>query len=117
MTSATTSGPAAIGIRSAERSPAPTSLACRAYGVFAEVASSWSAAIPDHSLRMVPGSMITTLMPNSATSTRRLSLSPSTANLLAWYQLPSGSQILPPMEEMFTMYPSRCARICGSTSW
>ena len=41
---------------------------------------------------------------------------PSTANLLAWYQLPSGSQILPPMEEMFTMYPSRWARIWGSTS-
>jgi hypothetical protein len=35
--------------------------------------------------------MITTWMPNGASSTRRLSLKPSTANFVAWYHAPNGS--------------------------
>ena len=61
--------------------------------------------------------MTTTWMPNGASSGRIESLSPSTANLVAWYQLPSGSPNLPPIEEMLTTYPLRCARMCGRTSW
>jgi hypothetical protein len=51
----------------------------------------FSLAIAFHSVRMGPGSMMTTPMPKGRSSIRRLSLSPSTANLAAWYQPPSGS--------------------------
>ena len=44
-----------------------------------------------HSVRIGPGSTITTRMPYGASSRRRLSLKPSTANLVAWYHAPSGS--------------------------
>ena len=56
-----------------------------------------------HSVWIAPGSITITLTPNPATSARRLSLRPSTANFVAWYQLPSGSQILPPIDETLTM--------------
>ena len=44
-----------------------------------------------HSVMIGPGSMITTWIPNGASSRRRLSLNPSTANFVAWYHAPSGS--------------------------
>ena len=44
-----------------------------------------------HSVMIGPGSTITTSMPNGASSSRRLSLKPSTANFVAWYHAPSGS--------------------------
>ncbi len=44
-----------------------------------------------HSVLIGPGSMRTTSMPNGRSSTRRLSLKPSTANFVAWYHAPSGS--------------------------
>jgi hypothetical protein len=44
-----------------------------------------------HSERIGPGSMITTSIPKGRNSIRRLSLSPSTANFVAWYQAPRGS--------------------------
>ena len=44
-----------------------------------------------HSVTIGPGSMMTTWMPNGASSRRRLSLKPSTANFVAWYHAPSGS--------------------------
>ena len=50
-----------------------------------------SRAMPSHSETIGPGWMITTSMPKGASSSRRLSLSPSTANFVAWYQAPSGS--------------------------
>jgi hypothetical protein len=51
----------------------------------------FSGAMAFHSVRTPAGSMRTTSMPNGRSSIRRLSLSPSTANFVAWYQPPSGS--------------------------
>lgn len=53
------------------------------------------------------------VMPNRFSSRRSASLSPSTANLLAWYQDPKGMAKRPPME---LMMPLRRVRMCGSTS-
>ena len=61
--------------------------------------------------------MTTTCTPCGCSSSRSESLSPSTANFVAWYQPPSGSYILPPIDETFTILPLCRARICGSTSW
>ncbi len=72
--------------------------------------------MPLHSVRIAPGSMITTSMPNGRSSMRSASLSPSTAYLVAWYQPPSGSDPRPPIDEMLTIRPERWARMCGSTS-
>ena len=63
-----------------------------------------------------PGSMTTTSMPNGLTSIRRQSLMASRANLVAWYQAPSGVEILPPIEVMLTIVPECCCRMCGRTS-
>jgi hypothetical protein len=52
-----------------------------------------------------------------ATSMRRQSLMASRANLVAWYQAPSGVVILPPMEVTLTIVPECWARIAGRTSW
>jgi hypothetical protein len=49
--------------------------------------------MPGHSVRMPPGSMATTLMPNVLVSMRRQSLRASRANLVAWYQPPSGDPL------------------------
>ena len=40
---------------------------------------------------MPAGRTITTSMPYGRSSTRRLSLKPSTANFVAWYHAPKGS--------------------------
>ena len=58
---------------------------------------------PPHSVRIAPGSITMTCTPCGASSTRSESLSPSTANFVAWYQAPSGSYILPPIDETFTI--------------
>ena len=73
--------------------------------------------MPPHSVRIAPGSMTTTSMPSGASSIRIESLSPSTANFVAWYQLPSGSPNFPPIDETLTIVPLRRSRMCGSTSW
>ena len=65
--------------------------ACFWYAVPVEAWRSFCAEMAPHSVRIAPGSMMTTSMPNGRSSTRRLSLSPSTANLAAWSQSPSGS--------------------------
>ena len=61
------------------------------YAVVPDRSSSESLAISFHSVMIGPGSMRTTSMPYGASSIRRLSLKPSTANFVAWYQAPSGS--------------------------
>ena len=55
------------------------------------MATSDSREIWFHSVTTPAGLMITTSMPNWATSTRRLSLNPSRAFLVAWYHAPNGS--------------------------
>ena len=54
---------------------------------------------------MAPGCTTTTWMPNGASSMRSESLSPSTANFVAWYQAPIGSPNRPPIEDTLTMRP------------
>ena len=56
---------------------------------------------------MKPGSSSTTSMPKGCSSRRKQSLRPSTACLLAWYQLPRGKWILPAIEEVLRMRPRR----------
>ncbi len=89
MVSAMTDG----GEASAENDSSTAAMvaACFWYAVPAEAWRSFCAEMVPHSVRIAPGSMMTTSMPNGRSSTRRLSLSPSTANLAAWYQSPSGS--------------------------
>jgi len=64
-----------------------------------------------------PGSTMTTLTPNPATSKRRASDNASTAYFVAWYAPPPGNTSRPPMDEMLTMRPLPRARMVGRTSW
>lgn len=61
--------------------------------------------------------MMHTSMPWGLSSIRSESLSPSTANFVAWYQAPSGSYIFPPIEDTLMILPRPAARIPGSTNW
>ena len=74
-----------------DASTAAISLAWAAYGPPPELASNPSAAIRPHSVTVLAGSMMDTLIPCGFSSSRSASLRPSTANLVAWYQVPSGS--------------------------
>ena len=88
---ATTSGPLELIGWSAFSMRARTFSAWSSYAVPRLTSTRLSREIVFHSVRIGPGSMITTRMPYGASSTRRLSLKPSTANLVAWYHAPSGS--------------------------
>jgi hypothetical protein len=88
---ATTSGLLAASGRYAWANRRLKPSACRWYGVSRLLASALSPARSLHSVRIAPGSTITTWTPKGASSSRRLSLKPSTANFVAWYHAPSGS--------------------------
>jgi len=65
---------------------------------------------------ITPGSTITTLIPNPATSSLRQSDQPSSACLVAWYQAPKRLYIFPPMEVILIMRPERLLLIAGSSN-
>lgn len=71
--------------------------------------------MPDHSVRMPPGSMATTPTSKGESSMRSASESASTAYFVAWYQPPSGVVRRPPMEETLMMVPLRRSRTPGVT--
>lgn len=71
--------------------------------------------MPDHSVRMPPGSMTTTSTSKGVSSMRSASESASTAYFVAWYQPPSGVVRRPPMEETLMMVPLRRSRMPGVT--
>ena len=55
-------------------------------------------------------------IPNGFNSGRKLSLNPSTAYLVAWYQTPRGSPNFPPTDEMLIIFPDFCFRMYGRTN-
>ena len=64
---------------------------------------------------VTPGSMITTRMPNGASSSASSSLSPSKAHFDATYGAWAGDANRPATDVMFTIAPVRRSRIEGST--
>ena len=64
---------------------------------------------------MTPGSIITTLTPNGASSNLKDSLSPSKANLELMYAGDAGNPIRPTTELTFTIVPEPCFLIVGPT--
>lgn len=67
-------------------------------------------------LRNAPGSTISTLIPNGATSAATASDSPSSANFVADYAPTPAKDVRPPMLEICTMAPDLRRRMCGSTA-
>ena len=65
---------------------------------------------------VTPGSMITTRMPNGASSWARPSLSPSNANFDATYGDWAIAAMRPVIDVMLTIAPLRRSRIPGSTA-
>ena len=88
---AMTAGCVEVPACSVEASAPAISCACEAYGPVPLVSSSPCAAMRPHSDMVLAGSMMDTLIPWGFSSSRSASLRPSTANLVAWYQVPSGS--------------------------
>ena len=72
-----------------------------------------SNATSENSVRMAPGSISTTRIPNGRSSRRNASLMASTAYFVAWYAPPSGNVMRPPTELTLRIRPRPRFRICG----
>ena len=71
-----------------------------------------------HCVLMAPGSMRTTRMPKSASSTRSASERASRAYLVAWYHAPMRETTRrPPIEETLMIVPERRSRMPGATAF
>ncbi len=73
----------------------------------ANSASRWplNFALRCEPVRIMPGATVVTWILSRASSVRRASEKPVSANLLTVYGAMCGTAILPPMDEMFTMRP------------
>ena len=64
-------------------------------------------------VRMSPGATVVAKILCCASSARTASEKPVSANLLAQYGAKWGTATFPPIDEMLTIRPLRCFRICG----
>src|SRR3954466_824876 len=71
-------------------------------------------ALSGDPVRIRPGNTVVTEMLSRASSVRRPSENPASANLLAEYGSRWGTAIRPPIDEMFTIRPAPWRRMNGS---